>query len=158
MLDLYTEVPQRLTLKIALLVVFAIVLLIGVVQFACTDLTPEEVEERIQKSENLRNLDRFCSDLPKPYDFKLKFKTLGGNSFTSAISYWFWTDQPFFQIKEFYKQHLESDGWKMTELWEEEMSPLPKYIRFEKERFRISIERVGAKTAKYSLYCGKVSQ
>ena len=139
---------------IAFCAIVGMILFIAAIQMMCR--TPEDTEAIINASEPLRRHDRFCLDLPQPYDFKLRYKTFGGNSFTTAISYHFWTDQPFDHLEAFYRQQFDIDGWEMTGVSVDERHRASKFISFRKESFRVTIERVGGKTVNYSMWCAEI--
>ena len=136
---------------LAICVFGGIIIFVALIQMMCSmRKSPEEI---INGSEGLRTHDRICLELPQPHDFKLKRKGIGGNSHTTAISYSFWTGQPFGYLKAFYKQEFEARGWEMTDVDERDDIRL---IAFRKENFRISIQYEGFKTANYYMYCSKV--
>ena len=142
---------------IAVLVVIGFVLLL--IAWEMTGQSPEETEAIIAASKGLKEHDRFCMNIPQPYDFKLKFKTLGGNSFTTAISYSFWSDQPWDRLKSFYRQNLELDGWIMTGISEYGMPSPERRISFEKESYRVSFESaVTPYATNYALECAKIER
>ncbi|HTK26440.1 MAG TPA: hypothetical protein VL327_07770 [Pyrinomonadaceae bacterium] len=158
MLDLLSLPPERRVLLIGLMALFAIILFVILIQLSCNDLSPEEVESQIKASERLRDLDQYCSEIPKPQDFDLKFKTLGGNGVTTSITYWFRTGQRFAELSQFYRENLEPKGWRLTELQPEVMVPRPQEIVFENDSYQISIEHDSGKLANYAFYCAKLSK
>lgn len=117
--------------------------------------TQQEIEQMISKSPNLRELDRFCLDLPKPNNFNYKRKRFGGNSLTSSIGYFYESGLRFSEVKDFYISYFEKEGWKQEELWEEERSALPKLLDYRKGKYHVSIERGNFSDADYSFSCGK---
>ena len=116
--------------------------------------TQNDVEQFISKSSTLRELDRFCSDLPKPPNFKYRYKKLAGNSQTAYISYRYQSDSSFSEVRDFYIAYLEKEGWTNEHLWDEERSALPKFLEYRKGDRTISLERVNFPDADYSLGCG----
>ncbi len=156
MLEEYPIYPRRHLAWIASLVIIAFVILIVGIQLTCR--TPEDSEKLILENSGLREHDLFCLGLPRPNDFKLRFKTISGNSFTTAISYWYWTDETFEQLRAFYQDQLGTNGWEMTHFDDDERHRRSKFMRFSKDKYRISIQRGGNQTANYSLHCAKLEQ
>jgi hypothetical protein len=154
MFDLISDKSRHRQRLVGLCAIVGMILFIAGIQMTCR--TPEDTEAIINASEPLRNHDRFCLDLPQPYDFKLRYKMFGGNSFTTAISYYFWTDQPFDRLTMFYRHEFESGGWEMTGLGEDGSYREKQFISFRKENFRVTIERVGGQTANYSMWCAEI--
>ena len=157
MLDLRQESPDRRVLKIGISVVFGLVFLLCLIQFTCQ--TPEKAEEIIETSPTLKEHDRFCMAVPRPADFKLEFRSMGGNGNTIQIAYWFDSNMRFSDVRDFYSKQLESQGWSRTELWQEEMSPLPKHISFKKDQYEIDVElerALGDDPAEYSISCSQL--
>jgi len=99
MFDSYGESISRDRLKYGAVVVLAIILLLTFIQLRCR--TAEDVEEIINRSPALMDHDSFCSDLPLPEDFALRFRGVGGNSYTRSISYYYSSKQTFFECHEF---------------------------------------------------------
>lgn len=115
--------------------------------------TQKDIEQSISKSPVLSELDLFCQDIPKPPNFKYKFKKLGGNSLTSYISYWYQSDSSFPEVRDFYIPYLEKEGWTREDLWDDERSALPKLLKYRKGNRTVDLERVVSPNADYALGC-----
>ena len=154
MFDSYSESESHDRLKYAAVVVLGLILLVTIIQLTCR--TPEDVEEIINSSPSLTEHDRYCSSLPRPEDFTLRFRAIGGNSYTRSISYYYYSELPFSSVMSFFRQRLETDGWKTTSWYAEDMTAVGKHISFEKDDYRISVETVTAPGAKFALNCSKL--
>lgn len=116
--------------------------------------TQEDIEQTIKNSSNLSDLHLFCHNMQKPPNFKYKFKTLGGNSMKLSIGYWYQSILSFSEVRDFYTSYLEKEGWTLEEVWNEERSAIPKFLRYRKEKRTIAIEKVFASDANYAFECG----
>jgi hypothetical protein len=152
--------PDRSVLKLALLTLAAIICLIALIQLTCR--TKADSEALIENSSLLKEHDRFCLGAPRPADFALKFRMVGGNSFTTAISYTYNSDKSFAEVRDFYSEHLQAQGWARRDQYDQEMSPIPKFISFEKDSYRLTLEHVSARggksPAEYALTCSKINR
>jgi hypothetical protein len=72
--------------------------------FACGVQTQEDVDTKIQASQKLRQIDRVCGELPKPYSFRQIKKGLSGNASSSIVYYQFVSDQSFGDVRQFYRK------------------------------------------------------
>jgi hypothetical protein len=154
MFESYSEFIPRDRLKYAAVVVLAIILVLIVIQLKCR--TREDVEEIINNSPVLIEHDNYCSSLPLQEDFTLRFRAVGGNSYTLSISYYYYSKLPFSSVASFFRQRLETNGWKMTSLYAEDMTAVGKHISFEKDDYRISVGTVADPGATFALDCSKV--
>lgn len=73
----------------------------------CGEMSPEEVEQVISKSEKLSKIDRVCKSLAKPGDFVELKKQIFGNAGRSAITYQYRTSRTFDQVAEHFKNECE---------------------------------------------------
>lgn len=112
MFDVDDRHRLRIT-KIAVLIVLGLVLFLALIQF--TRRTPADSGALIEKSAPLKDHDSFCIGLPRPSDFELKYKMVGGNSRTVAISYWFSSSLGSTEVKDFFARNLAKEGWTGTE-------------------------------------------
>src|SRR5262249_54486374 len=81
---------------------------------ACGGSTTQEVQNRIENEKALRDLDRFCMDLPKPDGFRLTGKQLGGNSDTWYIQFNFLSTTSFAFAEGFMSDHFDRLQWQKT--------------------------------------------
>jgi len=154
--DFYEESDRanRQRWKIRGLIALGFFAYIAFAIFMCSNQrTQEEIEQIIGKSSTLRELDRFCRELPKPKDFKFSYKALGGNSRTSNVSHGYKSDLKFSEVKDFYISYFEKEGWTLEELWNDDRSPLPKLLEYRKGKQTVHLERMVSPNADYSLGC-----
>jgi len=152
MFDVYTERSSRARLMYGAAVVLAIVGAAALIENACQ--TAEDAEGIIHRSPSLQSLDYFCSNIPRPEDFSLRFRAVGGNAYTRQLSYFYSSDRPFSLVVDFYQSRLPNEGWTMTSLYTEDMTARSKEISFSRDDYRISIATAAFK-AKYSLTCSQ---
>jgi len=83
--------------------------------------TPEEMEAAISKSEVLKRINQLCVEMPKPADFRFVSKQFSGNTNLASIQFFYMSDKKMDEIKAFYKNWAEANGWKFLEesLWDE---------------------------------------
>ncbi|MFM9904553.1 MAG: hypothetical protein ACKVQJ_08290 [Pyrinomonadaceae bacterium] len=143
MLDWYQPPSDKHVFKISILILLGIVLLVGFIQLTCR--TPKDSEALIQNSAKLREHDAFCFGLPRPSDFELRYKMVGGNSHTVAISYWFSSSLRYTDVKDFYEQNLLPKGWTGTG------------AVFTKDGYTLTvhIDNAASEPERYSVYCGR---
>jgi len=115
--------------------------------------TQNDIEQIISKSSKLSELNRYCDEIPKPSNFQYQFKTLGGNSGQSSISYWYKSSLPFSTVRDFYISYLEKEGWTLEDLWDDERSALPRLLQYRKGKRTISVQRVVNPNAEYAFGC-----
>lgn len=160
MLQFPTESRNSRVLKIGLLAIVGIVLAVTALQLTCR--TPSDVERIIESSPGLIEHDRFCRGIPLPPDFVLEARSLGGNSYTTAIGYTFRSRASFAEVRDFFLEHLKSKGWTQTNLSEGFPTRGANGVSFSKESYQASIylklaagnDSAGA----YSVYCAKVAR
>jgi hypothetical protein len=92
-----------------------ILILLGLLSFACHQKTPEEVEDIISKSSSLQRVNELCSQLPKPDNFRFVRKGLAGNSITAAVAFYYMTYEDPEKTRAFYKNWAKENGWQLTE-------------------------------------------
>jgi len=154
MFESYENPVSRRVLKLALVVLFGLALFVTVIQLTCR--TPTDSEGIIQSSASLTAHDRFCMSLPRPVDFQLRYRMVGGNSNTTAISYTFTSSLPFDEVRDFFSQELPLDGWVLTDQYLQDMTPVGKQMTYKKEQYEITIGHESAGSpAQYYLYCAK---
>jgi hypothetical protein len=160
MLESLERKRDRRVLKFALLTLAALVCLIAFVQLTCR--TPADSAALIEKSSLLKEHDRFCLGAPRPADFVLEAKMVGGNSFTRSISYRYQSDKLFAEVTAFYEDQLRAQGWAVSDRYDQEMSPIPKFVSFEKDSYRLTLEHVSARggggPAEYAVTCSKITR
>lgn len=114
------------------------VIVLSIIQFSCTDQSRHMVETRILNSEKLSEIDRVCSELPKPDSFRQVRKGLSGNANLSIIFYEFSSEQSFNSVADFYKSKSLEDGFVLTGATNGEM--VRNDIRLEREGVKVVIE------------------
>lgn len=154
--DFYKESDRinRHRLKIFGLVFLALFIYIAIaVALWNNQPTQKEIEQIINRSPDWSELDRSCQAIPKPPNFQYKFKKLGGNSLMLSISYWYQSDLPFSKVRDFYISYLEKGGWTLEDLWNEEMTALPRLLRYRKGNRTINVERMATPDLEYAVSC-----
>lgn len=158
MFEAYEKSFDRKVLKKGLLIFFAFVCWVMLIQFTCR--RPEDAETAIERSELLKEHDQFCRELPRPTDFQLKAKSLGGNNFTRAISYKYNSKMFYAEVRDFYLERLPQLDWVLTDQYEMEMSPIAKHVSFRKGKYRFTLEHISAtgssRPGEYSVDCAKI--
>ncbi len=141
-----------------LLVLLGLTLVVTLLQLTCR--TPQDVERIIESSPGLIVHDQFCRAIPLPADFELESKSLGGNSYTTAIDYTFRSRKYFSEVRDFFTEHLEAEGWTRTNITEGFPTRGTNGMSFSKDSYRIGITLQLATgdglAGQYSMYCGKV--
>ena len=157
MFESYSRLPERKVLKISLLLILGFICWVTVIEFLWT--TPEDSAAAIERSAILREHDQMCLDLPRPADFRLESKMLGGNSFTRSISYRYKSFLLYAQVRDYYIENLLPLGWTVSDRYEEEMSPIAKSISFKNGKYRIVLEYIsatgGSIPGEYDINCNK---
>ncbi len=145
MSDYYRDNHAGKILRIGGVVMLAIILWITFIQLTCR--TPADSENIIRSSKRLSDHDRFCLDLPRPQDFELQSRMVGGNSYTIAISYKFTSQLRFADVTNDFAQKLIGQGWDVTGSHS-----------FTKDRYRLTLSIVSAVSNPpvYDLYCAEV--
>ena len=150
---------NRRVFKFALVVIFGLALFLTVIQLTCR--TPKDSAVIIQESKTLSAHDTLCMSLPRPHDFELRYKMVGGNSKRTAITYTFASRHPFNDVRNFFSQELAAKGWILTDLYLEEMTPLEKHLTYQKGQYEITIGHQSAGSsdslAEYTVNCAKNS-
>lgn len=154
MFESYENPTSRRVLTLALIVLFGLALLVAVIQLTCR--TPADSEVMIGRSATLTAHDNFCLSLPRPSDFQLRYRMVGGNSNTMAISYTFDSGHMFNEVRDFFSQKLPLDGWALTDQYLEDMTPVGKHVTYKKGQYQITIGHESAGSpAQYYIYCAK---
>jgi len=158
MLESAPDPRNSRVLKTGLLAIVGIGFAVALLQLTCRP--PADVERIIEASPGLISHDQFCRGIPLPPDFELESRSLGGNSFTTAIGYTFRSRTYFAQVRDFFVERLVPDGWTSTGVWEGNTAQGTKSISFSKDSYQIRIYLIraaGTQPAEYSLYCARVS-
>jgi len=146
MFESYENQSSRRVMKLALVVFFGLTLFVAAIHLTCR--TAEDSAVMIQRSEKLTEHDNFCMSLPRPADFQLLYKSLGGNSKTTAIDYTFASKRLFRDVKDFFSHELTSNGWVSTN-----------DVTYQKDQYEITIGHksagFGDVPAEYYIYCAK---
>ena len=157
MFESYKNGLDLRVVKFALIVLVGLVLFVTLIQLTCR--TPEDDEVLIRRSEALTAHDDFCMSLPRPADFELRYRSIGGNGYTTAISYTFASRLLFKDVRDFFSAKLTSKGWVLTDLYLEDMTPVGKHVTYQKDQYEITIGPVSAgssdTTATYYVHCAK---
>lgn len=113
---------------------------IFITQSSCREPSPEEVEAKIAASRKLRQIDEVCSELPKPQSFRQIKKGISGNSRLSIIYYQYASDEPFSQVRDFYKANASEAGFVVTGEDYREPEALFSNIKLSREGVAIVVE------------------
>ncbi len=133
--------------KIALGVISGVIFLIVFSYFTYRQpLTFEETNNLINKSKNLKRIDSLCENLPKPEDFRLVSKVIGGNSRGVSISHYYQSETEYEKIKTSYLGWFTQNGWKLE---------YQNSLDFNKDNLIIHINEAYRKEAKYVTYCAE---
>jgi hypothetical protein len=100
-------------------------------------------EEALQKSPDLQELDRLCTqDVPTYEGFTL-------------ISYFFDSAADYRQVKPFYLDYFARNGWKMTNEYDGDWGS--KSVEFRRGYYRVILYHRGMGDAEYGFHCEKLS-
>jgi hypothetical protein len=123
-----------------------ILLLITLVSACCHDQSPEEVEQRIKKSDGLVRVNLLCLNMPKPNGFRFVEKQIKGNSLETSIAFFYKFDAGREAIENFFVKSLTESGWERDSDWA---------LAFKKDAQTITIERTGNSSANYAVSCSE---
>lgn len=112
----------------------------------CNDQSPEEVENRIAKSDRLASVNSLCDGIPKPNGFRFVDKQIRGNSFTTSIVFYYKFDGGREAAGSFFEQWLHENSWKRDPDWD---------FAFQNGSQRITMERMGNPSANYAISCSE---
>ena len=143
---------NRRAFLIGLLAVIGLVSFLVLAQQTCR--TPADSERLIESSTSLKEHDRFCLTLPRPADFELQDKMIGGNSETLAISYTFLSNLNSGKVRDFFINELGSRGWKVNR------GEDTRYSKYSLDNYTISVSLVNAVSnpPQFELYCARRTQ
>lgn len=93
-----------------------LVLIFIVLVVSCVgDRTAEEMNIAISKSSVLERLDKLCTEMPKPNDFRFVEKQFGGNTNLASLVFDYYSDLKPVEIKQFYSVWAKKNQWKPLE-------------------------------------------
>lgn len=104
----------------------------------CRQRSREEMEAIIAKSETLRRIDQVCTEFPKPAQFELETKTLGGNAAISALEVQYVAHMPFDAVRGFYRNPEIRNGYGFY--YESDSNDWRNEISFQHDDIYIDIE------------------
>lgn len=138
-----TDKSNRSRWVIAGSVLLALILFVLLLQASCTNLTQEEVEVLISKSERLKNIDRICNDILEQQNFQFYGKFLGSNvRRTAQISHRFKTDKPYEEVKKSFYNWFKTNGWLLSDAREYD-GRWHAYFQFRKANITVAVEHIG---------------
>lgn len=110
-------------------------------------------EKAIKNSPELQELDKMCSQIPLPKDFK--FISKGGlDDQKVTLSTYYYSETDFQEVRQLFKDYFNQKGWDLIK----EDSSYPKVIEFASDYFLVSLQNGGmSKDANYSVYCEKIT-
>jgi hypothetical protein len=146
--NLYEESDKsnRYRWKVAGFMILAGIIFVLTTHFCEADMSPEATEKRINQSAGLKRVDRICNELPKPAGFDFATKYVSGSTKTYAVTYRYTSEKPKSEIKQFYTNWLEVNGWEPDKNG---------YIEFRKDNQQVSIELTGGSKGNYSINCAE---
>ena len=141
------------TLKIAVIMGIGIVLAIGLITMMCR--TPADSEAIILSTPGLQKHDQFCMSLPRPADFQVLYKMVGGNSRTTAITYWYSSKLRAADVQSFFVREMPSLGWRSTTNFDNDH-----YSSFVKDDYQIvvSLECAVCDSSRYTVDCSQTQK
>ncbi len=109
-------------------------------------------DEAIRRDPELRHLDEFCSEVPKPTDSKLTKKG-GLDDKTVRLSYYYSSNVPFLEAQSLWRDYFDKNGWLM----EKEEDSYPKRMAFRGQDYRVTMYYGGLGSgAQFSISCEKM--
>jgi hypothetical protein len=110
-------------------------------------------EEAIKNSPELQELDKMCSQIPLPKDFK--FISKGGlDDQAISLSTYYYSETSYQEAKQLFKDYFNQKGWNLIK----EDDSYPKVIEFKDNTFLVSLQYGGmGSDVNYSIYCEKIS-
>ncbi len=143
-----------ITKKIKVFSLFLLSISILSMFLSCSELTQEEIEQKISESKKFRKLNEFCENVPKPDGFRFTHKDFGGgNSFTIAIAYYYKTNISFSQVKSFYLEYFRNQGWKRKIFEDEKHWRDRGFIKYQKGKKIIVVEHSSSTLYDYVIGC-----
>ena len=101
----------RRTKRMKILVLIFIVLITSCIG----DRTAEEMNIAISQSPVLKRLDKLCTEIPKPNDFRFVEKQFGGNTNLASLGFDYYSELKPVEIKQFYSEWARQNQWKLLE-------------------------------------------
>ena len=121
----------------------------------CGGLSTQQVQNRIDSEKALRDLDRFCTDLPKPNGFRLTGKRLQGNSDTWFIVHLFQADTQWVSVEAFMSEYFERLQWQKTEIVRDRGDLIPRgRVEFRDGKRFVTLDHVAFDDANFAIGCG----
>jgi hypothetical protein len=129
---------------------FTVVLVLS----GCGGLSMQQVQNEIDSTKELRDLDLFCKDLPRPDTFRLTGKRLGGNSDVWYIVYLYRSEQSFESAKDFMSEYFGRLQWQMDPIVNETGAPPLGRVEFRSGKRFVTLDHVAFDDANYAIGCG----
>lgn len=134
---------------------FVICLVLFFVCSNCTDKQRTELTNKaIRKSSDLQELDKICTQIPLPADFRL-IKKDGIDDQKITLSYYYDSQKKYIEVWQFLDNYFDDNNWKFIENGEGVISS-QKFIEYQKDSYKVIIQNGGMGDAEYSIYCEKL--
>lgn len=152
--DLFTSEKQhsRASFRIGAIFLLGLLIFILIGRFCDTSLSQDEVEKKIMSSERLQRVNKICAEIPKPKDFNLVYRNIGGNSYTTSVGYQFNSKLGFEEVKQFFVAWFVSNNWVLNDL---NTDISQGYFTYKVANFRISIANGSFSNSNYSISCSE---
>lgn len=130
-------------------------LLVALLISSCQRRSQQEVTQEIEASAVLKSLDYICTQVPKPADLKLSYKSLSGNSQTAMVNQQFTGDSQFDVVAQAAGAFLLAQGWSVVYRLDESEEVHNGQRKFGRGDLYIVVEHVHFQDADYSYGCSK---
>ena len=139
------------TLFIAVLILVQSCSLYDSFQRKNVETTTRLTDEAIKKSEALQELEKVCTSVNLPEEFK--FVSRGGiDDQKVTLSYYYNSDTPFGEVHNIFKKHFLEKGWTENDLAHQ----YPKQVKFYNDKYSVTLWHSSGNLSNYSVSCEKL--
>ena len=118
------------------------------------EVTTQATDEAIKRSTALQELDKICTNIDLPAEFKFLGKG-GLDDQKLSLAYNYYSDLQFEEGRKIFEHYFIKEGWIETDLSQR----YPKQLDFANKDYRIAINyRDKFRSSNYTMYCEKLSQ
>ena len=130
---------------------FSLILLL--VCLSCTGRQVTELTNKaIKDSPELQDLDKVCTQIPLPSDFRLIQKG-GIDDQKISLSYHYDSQKKYLEVWQFLNTYFKENGWKFVK---NESDSIMKTIEYSNDKYRVVIQNGGMRNVEYGIYCEKI--
>ncbi|HMS43585.1 MAG TPA: hypothetical protein PKE69_25380 [Pyrinomonadaceae bacterium] len=131
---------------------------LALITLICLSCTNEQItkytEDAIKETSVLQKLDKVCSSVSLPNDFKLVRKD-GIDDQKITLAYYYNSDTSYQETWKLIKEYFEAKGWKLVKDEDGTISTT-KILEFTNEEYLFNIQYGGMRSAEYGIGCEKL--